>query len=101
MAQSDTLGALPYAQVLPRVQGEVARSLTRQVEDLTKDELKSIIARYLRDHNVKCSLTPDPNRLTEYIYHDVGSYDSEVYLASPATVAASAIEGVLADPRQY
>lgn len=31
----------------------------------------------------------------------MGSYDSEVYLASPATVAASAIEGVLADPRQY
>lgn len=28
----------------------------------------------------------------------MGSYDSEVYLASPATVAASAIEGVLADP---
>lgn len=71
MAQSDTLGALPYAQVLPRVQGEVARSLTRQVEDLTEEELKSIIARYLRDHNVKCSLTSDPNRLTEYIYHDM------------------------------
>lgn len=31
----------------------------------------------------------------------MGSYDSEVYLASPATVAASAIEGVLADPRNY
>ena len=31
----------------------------------------------------------------------MGSYDSEVYLAPPATVAASAIEGVLADPRQY
>ena len=31
----------------------------------------------------------------------MGSYDSEVYLASPATVAASAIEGVLADPRKY
>lgn len=29
----------------------------------------------------------------------MGSYDSEVYLASPATVAASAIEGRLADPR--
>ena len=31
----------------------------------------------------------------------MGSYDSEVYLASPATVAASAIEGVLADPRAH
>ncbi len=31
----------------------------------------------------------------------MGSYDSEVYLASPATVAASAIEGRLADPRNY
>jgi len=30
----------------------------------------------------------------------MGSYDSEVYLASPATVAASAIEGALADPRK-
>lgn len=31
----------------------------------------------------------------------MGSLDSELYLASPATVAASAIEGALADPRNY
>ncbi len=31
----------------------------------------------------------------------MGSYDSEIYLASPATVAASAIAGVIADPRKY
>ena len=31
----------------------------------------------------------------------MGSYESEVYLASPATVAASAIEGCLADPRDH
>ena len=31
----------------------------------------------------------------------MGSRDSEVYLASPATVAASAVEGEIADPRKY
>jgi 3-isopropylmalate/(R)-2-methylmalate dehydratase large subunit len=31
----------------------------------------------------------------------MGSNDSEVYLASPATVAASALEGEIADPRKY
>ena len=31
----------------------------------------------------------------------MGSPESEVYLASPAMVAASAVEGVIADPRNY
>ncbi|MFC2166177.1 3-isopropylmalate dehydratase large subunit [Acidobacteriota bacterium] len=31
----------------------------------------------------------------------MGSRDSEIYLASPATVAASVIEGKIADPRNY
>ncbi len=31
----------------------------------------------------------------------MGSPESEVYLGSPATVAASAIEGRIADPRKY
>ncbi|MHC5138053.1 MAG: aconitase family protein, partial [Planctomycetota bacterium] len=31
----------------------------------------------------------------------MGDPTSEVYLCNPATAAASAIEGVLADPRKY
>ncbi|MET0018003.1 ATPase, T2SS/T4P/T4SS family [Oscillibacter sp.] len=65
------LGKLPYKQVLPKVQSEVARSLSRKVEELTETELKSIISRYLRDHQIKCDLTNSASELTNYIYHDM------------------------------
>jgi 3-isopropylmalate/(R)-2-methylmalate dehydratase large subunit len=31
----------------------------------------------------------------------MGSSEAKVYLASPLTVAASAVEGVITDPRKY
>jgi 3-isopropylmalate/(R)-2-methylmalate dehydratase large subunit len=31
----------------------------------------------------------------------MGSKDSQIYLASPVSVAAAAIEGKIADPRKY
>ncbi|MEA4993930.1 MAG: ATPase, T2SS/T4P/T4SS family [Oscillibacter sp.] len=65
------LGKLPYKQVLPRVQSEVSLSLKRQVEDLTEAELKGIISRHLRDHQIKCDLTNSAAELTNYIYHDM------------------------------
>jgi pilus assembly protein CpaF len=65
------LGELPYKQVLPKVQSEVALSLKRQAEDLKEEELKGIIARYLRDHQIKCDLTSSASELTNYIYHDM------------------------------
>lgn len=65
------LGSLPYQQVLPMVQSEVARGLTRKVDELTEDELKGIIARHIRDHRIKCDLTNSAEKLTDYIYHDM------------------------------
>ena len=65
------LGSLPYAQILPSVQAEVARSLTKKVDELSEDALKSIISRYLRENRVKCDLTANAVELTDHIYHDM------------------------------
>ena len=65
------LGSLPYKQVLPKVQSDVALSLNKNAEELTEDELKGIISRYLRDHHIKCDLTSSASVLTNYIYHDM------------------------------
>jgi len=69
-----TMGDLPYANVLRSVQGGVAGSLTQQVETMKEEELKAIILRYIGEHGVTCSLTKDPNVLTDYIYHDMAEY---------------------------
>jgi len=66
-----SLGQLPYEQILPKVQSEVARNLKRNVDDLSEAELKGTITRYLREHQVKCDLTSSQAELTEYIYHDM------------------------------
>lgn len=65
------LGSTPYHRILPQVQTAVARSLTRQVEDLQEVELKGIILKYLRDNQVKCDRTDDPEELVNHIYHDM------------------------------
>lgn len=65
------LGDQPYKQVLPRVQESVARKLTRQVEDLSEQELKTHITQYIRDNNVKCDLTDSIEILVNHIYHDM------------------------------
>jgi len=31
----------------------------------------------------------------------MGSFEADIYLANPATVAASAIKGTIADPREF
>ena len=64
-------GALPYRQILPRVQADVARSLNRKVEDLTEQELKNIITRYIREQRIKCDLTDNVEELVNHIYHDM------------------------------
>lgn len=65
------LGNQPYAQVLPIVQQAVSNSLTRQVETMTEEELKTKITQYIRDNNVKCDLTNDIKVLVDHIYHDM------------------------------
>lgn len=65
------LGELPYSQVLPKTQTEVALSLKRDADKLTEQELKGIIERYIRDNRIKCDLTADIHELVNYIYHDM------------------------------
>lgn len=65
------LGELPYHQVLPKTQAEVARSLKRDVDKLPEQELKGIIERHIRDNKIKCDLTADIHELVNHIYHDM------------------------------
>ena len=65
------LGTLPYRQVLPRVQADVSRSLKREIDKLTEQEMKSIIARYIRDNKIQCDLTGSIDELVDHIYHDM------------------------------
>ncbi len=65
------LGNQPYALVLPTVQGGISRSLTRKVDELSEQELKTSITQYIRDNNVKCDLTSDIKVLVNHIYHDM------------------------------
>lgn len=66
-----TRGDTPYAQVLERVQANIASTLKRSVEEITEAELKDIIEKYIADHNVKCCLTGSVAELANYIYHDM------------------------------
>ena len=65
------LDATPYRQVLPKVQQGIATRLSRNVDELTEQELKSIISRHIRDQRIKCDLTPDIDVLVDHIYHDM------------------------------
>lgn len=65
------LGSPPYRQVLPTVQEAVARSLKRNVDDLTEQELKTYITQHIRNQNVKCDLTDNTEVLVDHIYHDM------------------------------
>lgn len=67
----DTKGNAPYKQVLSRVREGVASRLKKQVDTMSETELKGLITQYIREHNIKCELTPDISVLVNHIYHDM------------------------------
>lgn len=71
LSQFSTKGELPYPNALHTVQEGVTGKFTKDASAYNESEIKDIILRYIREHNITCSLTSNPTELTNYIYHDM------------------------------